>query len=405
MKKIFSYAMMLVAGSLAFISCDKDDESNPILVKPAEGSFTVNTPVYGNAQIDLMRSNTVAMSWSQPQFTDPNAPVVANYQVQVSSTGSFTKAFDEMAEDNTGADYFALDETYTACEVNVPTSAIDRALELLNGWDNTNSVFSEGATVYARVLAFVQNASFDKLATVASNVVTFNVLPYYIELKAADPDIWYLIGGDIGDGKWTSDMPTSSYPMHTVADWEYDTKTGAGVITWTGYLAGNGFKLKHTLDSWDEQWGQGDSFGSFVKNDGGSGNITVPEPGYYTVTLNTEKDELTVEKYEGTPTVFPGMCIAGHFNEWGDTEMKPVHTYDGAINHDWVANVTIGADQAIKIKEPGSWDYNSGGDVFETADGSYYGYGTNGGADIFLTPGNYLVIYNDITRFYRFVLQ
>jgi hypothetical protein len=276
---------------------------------------------------------------------------------------------------------------------------------LLNGWENGNAVFNDGATLYARVLAFVQNASFTKLATVASNVVTFNVLPYYIELKAADPDIWYLIGGDIGDGKWTSDMPTSSYPMHTVADWEYDPKTGAGVITWTGYLAGNGFKLKHTLDSWDEQWGQGDSFGSFVKNDGGSGNITVPEAGYYTVTLNTEKDELTVEKYEGTPAVFAGMCISGHFNDWGDTEMKPVHTYDGAINHDWVANVTIADGQAIKIKEAGSWDYNSGGDVLETADGSYYGYGTNGGADIFLAPGNYLVIYNDITRFYRFVLQ
>ena len=397
--------MMLAATSLAFISCDKDDESNPILVSPAEGSFIVNTPVYGSSQIDLKTSNAVAMSWSQPQFTDPNAPVVANYQVQVSSTGSFTKAFDELAEDNTGADYFPLEEIYTSCTAEVSATAIDKALEMLNGWDVSSPAFTEGATVYARVLAFVQNASFDKLASVASNVVNFNVLPYYIELKAADPDIWYLIGGDIGDGKWSSDMPTSSYPMQTVADYEYDTKTGAGLITWTGYLAGNGFKLKHTLDSWDEQWGQGDSFGSFVKNDGGSGNITVPEPGYYTVTLNTEKDELTVEKYDGTPAVFSGMCVAGHFNDWGDTDMKPVHTYDGAINHDWVVNVTIGDGQAIKFKEPGSWDYNSGGDFLETADGSFYGYGTNGGPDIYLTPGNYLVIYNDITRFYRFILQ
>jgi hypothetical protein len=405
MKKIFSFAMMLAATSLAFISCDKDDESNPILVSPAEGSFIVNTPVYGSSQIDLKTSNAVAMSWSQPQFTDPNAPVVANYQVQVSSTGSFTKAFDELAEDNTGADYFPLEEIYTSCTAEVSATAIDKALEMLNGWDVSSPAFTEGATVYARVLAFVQNASFDKLASVASNVVNFNVLPYYIELKAADPDIWYLIGGDIGDGKWSSDMPTSSYPMQTVADYEYDSKTGAGLITWTGYLAGNGFKLKHTLDSWDEQWGQGDSFGSFVKNDGGSGNITVPEPGYYTVTLNTEKDELTVEKYDGTPAVFSGMCVAGHFNDWGDTDMKPVHTYDGAINHDWVVNVTIGDGQAIKFKEPGSWDYNSGGDFLETADGSFYGYGTNGGPDIYITPGNYLVIYNDITRFYRFILQ
>lgn len=397
--------MMLVAGSLVFISCDKDDESNPVLVSPAEGSFVVNTPVYGSAQIDLQTSNAVAMSWSQPQFTDPSAPVVAVYQVQVSSTGSFTKAYDELAEDNTGADYFPLEEVFTSCTAEVSTAAIDRALELLNGWDTSSAAFTDGATVYARVLAYVQNASFDKLVSVASNVVTFNVLPYYIELKAADPDFWYIIGGDIGDGKWTSDMPTSSYPMHTVADYEYDAKTGAGRFTWTGYLAGNGFKLKHTLDSWDEQWGMGDSFGSFVKNDGGSSDIKVPEAGYYTITLDTEKDELTVEKYEGTPSVFAGMSISGQFNDWGDTEMSPVHTYDGAINHDWVATVTLADGQAIKIKETGSWDYNSGGDVLQTADGSYYGYGTNGGADIYLTPGNYLVIYNDITRFYRFVLQ
>jgi len=397
--------MMLAATSLAFISCDKDDESNPILVSPAEGSFVVNTPVYGNAQIDLKTSNSVAMSWSQPQFTNPNAPVVANYQVQVSSTGSFTKAFDELAEDNTGADFFPLEEIYTSCTAEVSATAIDRALEMLNGWDVSSPAFTDGATVYARVLAFVQNASFDKLASVASNVVNFNVLPYYIELKAADPDIWYLIGGDIGDGKWSSDMPTSSYPMHTVADYEYDSKTGAGLITWTGYLAGNGFKLKHTLDSWDEQWGQGDSFGSFVKNDGGSGNITVPEAGYYTISLNTEKDELTIEKYDGTPAVFPGMCLAGGFNDWGDQDMKPAFTFDGAVCHDWYGTITVNGEQAVKVKEPGSWDYNSGGEVLETADGSFYGYGTNGGADIYLPAGTYLVIYNDITRFYRFILQ
>ena len=403
MKKIFSYAMMLLAGSLAFISCDKDDESNPILVQPAEGSFTVNAPVYGNAQIDLMRSNSIAMSWSQPQFTDPNAPVIANYQVQVSSTGNFTKAFDEMAEDNTGADYFALEETYTACEVNVPASAIDRALELLNGWENGNAVFNDGATLYARVLAFVQNASFTKLATVASNVVTFNVLPYYIELKAADPDIWYLIGGDIGDGKWTSDMPTSSYPMHTVADWEYDPKTGAGVITWTGYLAGNGFKLKHTLDSWDEQWGQGDSFGSFVKNDGGSGDITVPEAGIYTVSLNTAKDELKIEKYEGAAPVFTGMAISGSFNGWGDTPMNPCST--GWENHDWYLKTTLAAGDEIKIKQADSWDYNKGGSFIDYSGGMYV-YGVSGGDNLVISEaGDYLIIFNDITGYIRFIKQ
>jgi hypothetical protein len=416
MKKIFSYAMMLAAGSLAFISCDADRDSNPTLETPAAGTFVLNSPVYGTALVDLLISNSIALSWSQPQFTSSNAPVTANYEIQLSNAGTFTKAYDAELEDNTGADYIVLDETYTSCKVDVPASKIATALQTLNGWATDNTVFENGITLTVRVRAFVQNATFEVLAEVLSNEVTVNALPYYVELKAADPDIWYLIGGDIGAGGWTSDVPTGSLPLQTVADFEYDTKTGFGNITWTGYLGGNGFKIKHTLDSWDEQIGQGSAFGAFVKNDGGSSNISVPAAGYYTITVDTkaldavaDKDDcsaaVTVEAYTGTPDVFAGMCISGDFNSWGDTDMTPAHTYAGAVNHDWFATVTLDGAQGIKFKEPGSWDYNTGGPITETQDGSYFGYGTNNGDNIYPAAGTYLVIYNDITRYYRFILQ
>ena len=404
MKKIFSYAMLSMAFGLAVVSCDTDLESNPTLVAPVGGVFTVNTHTYGNAQIDLATSKGIELSWSQPQFTVPNAPVVVNYEIQLSNKGTFYKAFDASLDDNSGADYIALDETYTDCRVVVPASEIDKALEQLNGWsDPSELVFLHGGEFYMQVRAFVQNASFEVLSECNSNSLAFNFLPYYIELKAADPDMWYLIGGDIADGKWGSDVAVSVLPLQPVDGFEYDAKTGAGEVTWTGYLAGNGFKLKHTTDSWDEQWGQGDAFGSFVKNDGGSGNISVPAPGIYTVTLNTASDKLTVVEAAAAP-VFSGMCISGDFNEWGDTEMSPVHTYEGAECHDWYATVTLDGSQGIKFKEPGSWDYNTGGPVNELSDG-IYGYGSNNGDNIFPAAGTYLVIYNDITRYYRFIAK
>ena len=254
-----------------------------------------------------------------------------------------------------------------------------------------------------RVLAAVQNASFETLSSITSNEITLGVVPYYVMLVAADPDIWYLIGSDIADGTWGGSVPTQTFPMETVKDYAYNTSTGAGIITWTGYLEGKGFKLKHTPDSWDEQWGQGASFGEFVMNDGGSGNITVPTAGIYTVTLNTETNELTIEATDKAK-VFAGMSISGDFNGWGDTEMAPIHTAV-AENHDWYATVTLDGTQGIKIKETGSWDYNSGGALVELQDGSYYGTGSNGGDNLYPAAGTYLVIYNDITRHYRFILQ
>ncbi len=415
MKKIFSYAMMLVAGSLAFISCDADRDSNPTLVTPAEGTFVLNTPVYGTALVDLATSSSIELSWSQPQFTEPNAPVTAVYEVQLSSSGSFTTAYDANADDNSAADYFVLDETYSSCDVEVSAENIATALQQLNLWTEDNAVFTDGMDLSIRVRAFVQNASYEELASIVSNTVTIDALPYYVELTAADPDIWYLIGGDIADGAWGSAMPTSSFPMQTVADYEYDAKTGYGKITWTGYLAGNGFKIKHTLDSWDEQIGQGSSQGTYVKNNGGSGNIVVPAAGYYTITLDTEvldgiEDEgdcgsaLTIEAYSETPTVFTSMSISGDFNSWSDTEMSPVSTVDGVVNHDWYIVQELDGTQGIKIKETGSWDYNSGA-ASDDLNTELVGYGTNNGANIYPAAGTYLIIYNDITRYYRFILQ
>ena len=61
--------------------------------------------------------------------------------------------------------------------------------------------------------------------------------------------MWYLIGGCIGDGKWNNALNavgTSIYPLSVVDGYEYDEKTGKGMLTFTGYFTTDGFKLIQT---------------------------------------------------------------------------------------------------------------------------------------------------------------
>ena len=401
MKTIFKSTVLLTMGLAAVLtSCKDDNESNPTLTQPTQ--FVLNNPAV-NGNIDLEKSKTVTLTWSQPTpYNDFNTPVVPTYTVEMSPTGSFTKAFDANAEDNTGADYFSLDETYSSgLEVVVNTETVNRSLLQLCGWTEATTPALQDVAI--RVKSAIRDASFREYGVIYSNVVSMKTVPYYIELKPADPEIWWLIGGDIADGSWGGDMGKCVIAMQTVSGAEYDKKSGQGEITWTGYLAGSGFKLKKTLSSWDEQWGQGDAFGTFVENDGGSGNITVPEAGLYTVTLNTATHTLTVDKFAGSAPVYGGMAISGSFNDWGDTEMTPCSA--GWENHDWYITYEFAAGDEVKIKEAGSWDFNKGGTLVNTADGMYTYGETNGANLVIAESGSYFILFNDITGYIRFIKQ
>ena len=407
MKTIFKSTLLLTALGLTFLtSCKDDNESNPTIAQPTQ--FVLNEiAVKGN--VDLEKSSTVTLTWSQPTpYNNFNAAMVPTYTVEVSPTGAYTKAFDANAEDNTGADFFALDETFSSGDgVEVNTQSLNRSLEQLCGW--TETTVPANQDVYFRVKSVIKDASFNEYNLIYSNVVKLSTVPYYIELKAADPEIWWLIGSDIADGSWGGDYGKCIIPMQTIENENYDSKTGQGVVQWIGYLSGNGFKLKQDPASWDVQIGQND--GGFVKNDGGSGNITVDAAGLYVVKLNTadlakvgEKENttaLTVEPYTGSATVYDGMAIAGSFNGWSDTEMTPCST--GWENHDWYVEQEFAAGDEVKIKQAGSWDFNRGGTFVNYSEGMYvYGVG-NGDNLVVENAGKYLILFNDITGFIRFI--
>ncbi len=400
MKKIYQFTMLLLVGAFALTACDDDNDSNPILTQPT--SFVLNNPaITGN--VDLQKSQSVTLTWSQPRpYTNFDAPVIPTYTVEISPTGAFNTRFDPNAEDNTGADFFTLDETYTSGQnVVLNTETINRYLTQLCKWEDPTKVPAL-VDLSIRVKSAIVDLGFNEHKTIYSNVVNLKAVPYYMVLKPADPEIWWLIGADIADGSWGGEWGKCVIPMQTIDGAEYDNKTGQGEIQWTGYLGGNGFKLVLTPGKWDDQWGQGDD--GYVKNDGGSGNITVAEPGIYTVTLNTATNTLKVEKAEGTHPVFSIINIAGTFNEWGDTPMTPCST--GWENHDWYIKYNLAAGDKIKFKDDtSSWDYNRGGTFINREDGMY-GYGTQGGSDLVIDEGGeYLIFFNDITGYYRFIKQ
>ncbi len=400
MKKILFSTLLLLGGVCAFTSCEDDNDSNPILTQPTE--FVLNEPAIAAEVVDLAHSDAIKFSWSQPNY---GFPTTAAYYMQVSATGEFTHSIAEAEKDETGAtvaDYFE-GNGVTVCSTELPAADLAKILQQLCQYPEDN--LPETQDVYVRFLANipVSGGAVEPVGAIYSNVVKLTVVPYYVMLQDAPIELWYLIGSCVGDGAWSNDpaaLGKSIIPMNIVDGYDYDSATGQGELTFTGYLTTDGFKLIRVPGSWNDQWGQGAAFGEFVKNDGGSGNISVPANGYYTVTLNTKDDVLKVEAAEIAPAVYAGMCMSGDFNGWGDTEMVAVNTVASvaANNHVWSATVTL-SDGGLKFKIPGSWDANWG------ADGFPYGVGVNNGPNIPAVAGTYVVVFNDITGHYHFFVQ
>ena len=312
--------MLLLAGAFALTACTDDNESNPTLTQPTQ--FVLNEFAV-NGNIDLERTASLALSWSQPTaYNDFNAPVVPTYTVEVSPTGSFNKAFDVNAEDNTGADFFTMDETYTSGKnVELNAETIDRMLIQLNGWNEAGKVPSIVDLAF-RVKAAIRDASFREYYPIYSNVVTMKAVPYYIELKPAAPIIWYMVGNCIGSASWSNDangVGKGLVPMFLVPNGEYDKATGGGMTSFTGYFPEDGqFKFVLTPGDWNTQMNFTNvkNPGSFlIDADGDNHNIGIGEKGYYTINVDTRTNEIIIEKYEKDVKVFDQLSIAGTFND------------------------------------------------------------------------------------------
>lgn len=394
MKKYILASLLAVVALLGFTSCEDDNDSNPTISQPE--SFVLNTPAYAGNVYDLENSDSLELTYSQPSY---GFTAAVSYYTQVSMTDEWKNT--STAEDGTEVElekpkFVELDGYTNKAKVNVSAEAIDKAIMKMGSYASTAEV-PEEAEVYIRMRAELASGY-----ECYSNVIKLNVKPYYKAIVAAAPELWYLIGACVGDGSWGSEIGTAVYPMSPVEGEAYDEVTGQGVLTYTGYFTSDlgGFKIVKTPGEWADQWGgvDGDITQPKKKDDSGEGgDFKVPSPGYYTITLNTKTNELSIVKAEKEPAEYATMCISGAFNGWGtDTQMTPVDTWDGAKPHVWKYDLTTDTDTEVKFLVDNSWNPNWGGAGFP------YGWGANNGANIPVKAGSYTIVFNDITGYYHF---
>ena len=417
MKNKYIIGALLVGIISLFASCSDDNDSNPTLIQPKE--FTLNTPAYANATIDLEHSTELGLTWSQPKYTADNAPINVTYEVQVSPTNSFTVSTDEAAADESGEkvpDYAVLSNTTQKCNISASAEEMDKALVKILKWTEGNVPAEQ--EMYVRVNAFILEGT-SRLNPIASNSVKLNVKPYYIELKDAVPTMWYLVGNMFG-AKWAGNksIGEDALPMFLKPNFSYDKKTGAGEIEYTNYFltdefndkaesAVAGFKILPSSFNWDYSMDGGGKLKDNIAYRGSTnsdgGHILAGADGYYTITLNTANNTATMVKYEGNVTNYGTIQIAGSFNEWADTPMLPYNT-EGVENHAWyyVMEVPAGDPIQFKFKIAGSWDTSWG---YGAEDGAINMYGKcdAGGKNIGLAEGKYVISFNDITGAFSIV--
>lgn len=247
-KKLLIGAMLIGTASL-FTACSDDNDSNPTLIQPKE--FTLNTPAYINEVVDLANTESMHLTWSQPKYTEDNAPINVTYEIQVSTTNSFTVSTAEAEADEEGtltADYAILDRTTQSCTYDMTADDLDKAMVMVAKWAEEDVPVTQ--TAYVRVNAFILEGT-SKLNSIASNVLEIKTNPYYIELKDAAPIMFYMVGNNFGDGAWSDKPGESSFPMFIQNGFTYDKKTGAGEIVYLNYFTSDEWKIQPSDFNWD----------------------------------------------------------------------------------------------------------------------------------------------------------
>lgn len=394
MKKSGIYFSALVLAGIMLFSCE-DPYANQVVAEPGGyDQATLTDTTFTAAAVSAAISLTEATANDSTNLLNVTAalPVEAgstvSYVLQISSDNKFTKTYNRKVKGNLAV----------GSKVKMQNADLNLVIDSMNS--------SVATPLYARLIATVQkngtSLSQKSYSAAGAATATFTVTPYSLlkPFTVNAPRLWYLIGGAIGDGAWNNSVAglgVSLYPLNIVSGNAYN-KNGDGTFTYTGYFeTSKGFKLIRDLGNWDIQWGI--SGGNYVYNDGGSSDIKVAANGWYTITLNSVKNTLTIVAATApTVTAYTSLGLIGEFNGWSaDVAMTKAASTNSTI---WYTNYTFSADatQGVKIRANGTWDVNWGGATFP------HGFGVQGGSDnIMFKAGTYTAIFNALDKTYYFI--
>ena len=396
MKKLNILATALL-GLVALTSCETDRDNNPTLSVPK--SFELLAPEIGSNVVNLKNSESVRFhAKAAPNY---GFPTETSYWIELSENQDFSDATKIAATDTKGKSI-----TYDA-----PANEIDFAiLQLRNIPEDLPTIdWDEVITLYARMVACPTNLN-EPAYYVYSNIQSFKVTAYF--LKEALPEIWFMVGANIGDGSWGdgdyNNVGTGLVPMYIKAGEEYNRFTGKGVIEYVGYFEEGGMKIlaprgikNHPTAKDINGWmygmcGDGKNFSDgsgYVSRNGGDdkGNITVDKKGWYRLLLDNnakEGDEtLKIEAYEydTAPVIYTSM-------KFGDVALTAMNSK--VENHDWYGTITLAAPAELTFVSNDNTEW--GTDAFP------YGISTVDGSKIPVAKGSYQIFFNDVTGAFLF---
>ncbi len=225
---------------------------------------------------------------------------------------------------------------------------------------------------------------------------------------AKDIDLWYLWGNFFGSDVWgveTGDEAVGVSVLPMYPDGQFNSQ-GKGTLTWSGHIPHSYFTILHRPGDLSEAWvvdGQGNYVVRSIENDDPNYSSLILDEGNYTITLNTQTMNLSIEPYLSTVYAHDAISMPGDHNAWMNTAdlMTPVNTGSLAIeNHDWwVDGLTFTSNGDLKFCAYDDWNYNWGEEAFP------HGQGEQNGMNVHVKAGTYRVFFNDVTGHYHFIAK
>ena len=223
--------------------------------------------------------------------------------------------------------------------------------------------------------------------------------------------VWWVLGSHLGNGAWTNDssaIGVSLLPM-------YANPKDYSQLTYAGYFpAGSELRLVPLVGNDQRYIGGGDeNGGQSLQAEEMQGdpldNIIIGRAGYYQVPLDVPAGREPTVQFErlaaSEAVTFTSMALTHPA-----TAMTPFTTVSGGKNHDWIVRT---AELADDDTADFSGEYVAAADSTGTtmatlaAGGNAFpaGRAITGTGGTGTQGGNYLVVFNDLLRTYRFIKQ